>query len=589
MLRQSLLLGFLFSSLLFSDIEPLGAEATTVGTTVEPPVEPVREELLVCNKLKEFNKSPLFSQLSAQEETKKFYADTCRVSKKLTWMNSSLSISAQGDGLIEVINNTYDHGLNPNKYHKDDLVSYVEKIKNKKFESQEDKYNTVNRFDILLTDAYIALSKDLYYGFTDWKKFKTNYTYGKQANKKANIKDVLEWDRVNKQNFDSLKYLSKNLKSESVQNSLVKLYPDYEEYYRLVELLKYYRNVQKLGGWEKIPEGQSIRLNNNDKRLLSIKKRLQITGDLKEIENPNNMIYNEENLIRSVKSFQKSHNLVTDGLIGKTTVNALNIPVSTKISTIVLNMDRFRWMERGMDKSAVAINVNIPAFRMALMERGNEVFTMKVIVGKKTRPTPIINSMVSYAVVNPTWTAPETIVREDIIGKNNIESYLSSHHMKVYSTNDGEAVEVNSDDINWSSYAGHKGVPFTFTAEPGKSNPLGEVKFIFPNKYSVYMHDTNRRDLFSNNDRALSSGCIRLGEPKKLLSYLLEKEGNMFLKRNDMKTCLNRTVCFKNRVPVVFKYMTVSVDKSNRASFYDDVYKYDDLQLSTMKDTKWMF
>jgi murein L,D-transpeptidase YcbB/YkuD len=204
---------------------------------------------------------------------------------------------------------------------------------------------------------------------------------------------------------------------------------------------------------------------------------------------------------------------------------------------------------------------------------------MKVIVGKKERPTPILNSTISYAVLNPSWTAPETIVREDIIEKGNIDSYLAKHNMKVYMTLHGESVEVNSNHIDWKSYEGQSNIPYTFKADSGTLNPLGVVKFIFNNQYSVYMHDTNRRDLFQNEYRALSSGCVRLNEPNKLLTYLLEKEGKILSKVKNSKEVTDTIVSLRGKVPVVFRYMTVGVDKDHKINFYDDIYGYDDLIL----------
>jgi murein L,D-transpeptidase YcbB/YkuD len=550
-------------------------------------------DLLFCDTQTQLKKNDLFSNLINPKATKEFYTNYCKKTHTPAWNNSLQELSKQSQELMQSIQESYDHGLNPNKYHLEALVEYKTRMRSDDAnQTLEQKYRALYRMDVVLTDAYISLAKDLYYGFTNWKQFKESK---KEKNKKLlknqeedqNEKDdVIEWERAVKAPIYPAKELIENLAMNKIAHSLAVLSPDCQEYRRLMKSLKYYRMLHANGGWEKIPSGPTIRTQQSDNRLALIKKRLYITGELPEIENNATTLYDEPKLIDAVKLFQESHNLMNDGLIGKKTINALNISSATKISKIILNLERYRWLHQGLDQYPSYININIPAFRMQVFEHGEEVFGMKVIVGKQKRPTPVLNSKISYAVLNPTWTAPKTIVKEDILQKESMDEYLESHSMRIYSNVEGEMVEVQADDINWSDYMDKENVPFTFKADAGETNPLGEVKFIFNNNYSVFMHDTNQRDLFKNEYRALSSGCLRLGEPMRLLSYLLEKKDAIIEKEDDEEA--DKIVNLKKKVPVVIRYMTVSVDKNDHIYFYDDIYGFDALQKESIKDNSWM-
>ncbi len=527
----------------------------------------------VCNGLVAYKKTNFSSTLNNSLLTQKFYTQYCKRLQNFAWFDSKLHYSPQALDLLSSIDNSLHYGLNPEKYHQNELAVDRDLLENGTFENDEKKIHLVNSIDLLLTDAYITMAQDLYYGFTDWEKFKTS----KIAD------EPIEWDRPTKLPLLVTKRLFDSLKKNSIQNSLETLNPDFKEYARLIKALAYYRSLEKDDQWVKIPSGPAIRLGNTDERLPLIKKRLVESGELETITDPDGTLYDDKTLIDAVKTFQSRHNLSADGLIGKKTIQAMNITLFKKITTIILNLERYRWLNSGMDKTDAYININVPAFRMQLLEKGDELFHMNIIVGTKDRPTPILSSKISYAVINPTWTAPQTIVKEDILEKKNLLKYLQKHNMHVYRQIHGEMVEQNPRVIDWKPYKKTGAAPFTFKADAGKSNPLGVVKFIFPNKYSIYMHDTNSRGLFKNEYRALSSGCIRLGEPEKLLTYLSPKEDIISADIED-----EHRVDLQKRLPVLIRYMTVGVDSNQKVYFYDDIYGYDDLQLQNIKKINFM-
>ena len=558
---------FLF---IFIILLPLYAENNDTVSIITPSTNPIVIDIndvkkqTFCKQPRLYKNAKTFANLNTPVETRAFYEEYCKHEKLLPWFDSQLKLTPQAKELFESIKNSYNNGLNPDKYHLQELLKKQEQLSQNNFTTAMQKATLINSINLLLSDGYISLAQDLYYGFTDWDKFK-----------QLKIDDEpIAWERTKKVPLRSARRLYTSLQKNSIKSSLEVLNPDFKEYTRLVKALAHYRSLQKETHQFFIPVGPPIRFNNVDPRLPLIQKRLLESGDLIEITDENATTYNDTALIQAVKRFQERHSMTPDGLIGKKTLQAMNMTIADKITKIILNLERYRWQNSSIDHKQAYINVNIPAYSLQILENESEVLHMNVIVGKKDRPTPILNSKISYAVLNPTWTAPQTIIKEDILEKPNILDYLQKHDMHVYRQINGEMVEQNPYEIDWELYQKEGKSPFKFVAESGKSNPLGVVKFIFPNKYSIYMHDTNSRGLFKSEYRALSSGCIRLGEPKKLLTYLSPKED-----RISSEVESEHKVELKNRLPIVIRYMTVGVTPTQKVCFYDDVYGYDEMLL----------
>lgn len=528
----------------------------------------VFETASLCDRLIEYKKTDRFELLSSPEETRRFYTDRCEQEKNYAWFDSSLSPTAEAFELLRAIDDAYRHGLNPEKYHKTLLKHYLFTIVKKKFDSVEAKSRFIDHTEMFLSDAYFTLAHDLYEGFTDREAFKA-----------LNVDDEeIEWDFPQKGALDFGKILTEALGKNTVADSLKTLVPEFLEYGRLLKALALYRKLAEYGENESLPEGPTIREGDNDPRLPLITQRLIFLGDLDESDRAETTLYNDPALLRAVKSFQSRHNLKADGRIGENTLKALNVPIRERITQLILSLERYRWLNRGMENKNAYISINIPSFTLQLLEQGEEKFSMKVIVGKKERPTPILNSKIAYAVLNPTWTAPETIVREDILGKKNVLKYLKNHDMRVFQMIDGSLSELNPYTIDWEHYKTLGKAPFVFRANAGDENPLGEIKFIFPNRYSVYMHDTNTPALFQNDYRALSSGCIRLSDPSLLLTYLSPKDDIISSGNRD-----NRKIELRKKLPVILRYMTAAADAEGKVYFYEDIYGYDRLHLQILK------
>ncbi|DAB30615.1 MAG TPA: hypothetical protein CFH84_03065 [Sulfurimonas sp. UBA12504] len=526
---------------------------------------------LLCNNSHSLKNSALFKGLRSPSQSFEFYLQHCKNKNTLVWFDASLRLHESAHELIEEIQNSYEEGLSPKRYHSKEIEKNIIKIAQNTFTNPQEKIKIYNRLDLLLSDAYLTLAYELYYGFTNWEAFEKGTTDTK-----------FEWERTQKSALSPVAYLLKNLKQNSISDSLKILNPDFSEYKRLKEALQFYKKLDAKGGWRAIPFGSPIRINQRDTRVIEIKKRLFLSDDLEEMAYPENVVYDEVNVIKAIKFLQQRHNLEPDGLIGTKTISALNIPPSVIIKKIILNMERFRWLGRGLENSAGYIDINIPAFRMRVYEYAQKVMQMPIIVGKKERATPILSSSLSYAVLHPTWTAPQTIVKEDILANGNMQEYLQDHNMRVFTMQEGAKVDVNPDEVEWAEYAQKESVPFLFRADAGKSNPLGEVKFMFNNKYSIYMHDTNQPALFEKKSRAFSSGCIRLYEPIKFLKYLLEKDTMKSLLAQEEVP--DQIVQIKKKLPIIIRYMTVEVDVGNKIHLFEDVYGYDERHTLALKD-----
>lgn len=490
------------------------------------------DNLLICHKMNLLDDNQTIPNLLNRQKTKEFYENFCKQSHMLGWFDKDLHLEKSAFELVQAIEESYDNGLDKDKYHFALLQKQMKEYSLITEEhSIEQRTELANKLDVRLTDAYINLFEDSYYGLTDWKKYKKiQYQYNKETTIKSqeerrlklielniSVEDMedeplpkFEWEKPNKKERDATSELLIHLKNGEIYNSLMTLHPDIKEYKKMVTILKELRNSS----------------------------------------NPN----------------------------------------KTKINKILLNMERFRWVIGKYDKSEKSVVVNIPSFTLHFLENGQKVWDMRVIVGKPKRPTPILEGSLSYATLNPYWTAPPTVIREDMMKKaDTMAEYLKMHNMKLFRVVNDKKVEVNAADIDWTTYKDAKKIPFVFRAEPGVDNPLGVIKFTFANKYSVYMHDTDKREFFVEPYRAFSSGCVRLHEPTKLFGYILGIPNDVNLSEYNKQNKPEVAVSLKTEVPVVFRYMTAGVNKNANLEIYDDIYGYDENNIKAMKGYEKIF
>ncbi|WP_281950713.1 L,D-transpeptidase family protein [Nitrosophilus kaiyonis] len=367
---------------------------------------------------------------------------------------------------------------------------------------------------------------------------------------------------IKKENFLKILPQKENL---DIQENLI--------YNNLLNALKKYVLIEKKGSWDKIEKNFYIlKKGDSNQVIIKIKKRLKLSGDYK-CENIDNIF--DQCLEDSVKIFQKRHGLKVDGKIGPETIKYMNISLKDKILKIVLNIERLRWI---LENDNDFILINIPDFSLDFFKNKHKTLHMKVIVGREDRQTPIMKDYIKYAVLNPYWKAPKTIVQKDILPKLQKRKfeYLKNKHIIASLDWDGNDT-IEYENVDWSLYNADN-IPFVFMQKPGPQNFLGFIKFIFPNSEDIYIHDTPEQNLFKYKKRAFSSGCIRVKKPIELFYNLYNLNSEKITYRDILEKLVNKEtkiIPFDKKIRVYILYMTAFVDDEGLINFRDDIYNID--------------
>jgi murein L,D-transpeptidase YcbB/YkuD len=369
--------------------------------------------------------------------------------------------------------------------------------------------------------------------------------------------------------------LQKALSSQKIEASLKNLLPLNPGYKRLRQCLADYRQTARKGGWPTVPEGPKMRKGDWGNRIELLRKRLILTGDL----NPEKGIGNhsfDENIDQAVRRFQRRHGLEVDGVVGPATLEALNISVEVRIQQIRINLERWRWLPRSLGERYIL--VNIANYGLEVVERGHPVLTMRAVVGKRYQRTPVFSALMNYLVLGPYWNVPPNIAKKEILHLvQKDQNYLENNKMKVFQGWGLERKEIDPQTVNWARITPET-LPYNFRQEPGKLNALGRIKFMFPNKFHVYLHDTPARDLFQRTNREFSHGCIRIEKPMELALYLLQglpdwSEENLL---REIEKSTERIVRIPNPIPVHILYWTAWIDEDGTVQFRNDIYGRDE-------------
>jgi len=345
-------------------------------------------------------------------------------------------------------------------------------------------------------------------------------------------------------------------------------------YRRLRRLLAEYRTVEGAGGWNAVAVGDTLKPGMTDPRVGAVRRRLAATRDLTLPEQPTDSY--DPTLEIAVRAFQRRHGLTPDGAIGKRTIAALNVTVEERIRQIILNMERFRWIPDDLGDDHVF--VNLAGFVLDYVRKGSTALTMRVIVGRQYRETPTFSDRIRYLEFNPTWTVPPKIAIEDLLPKIRKDPhYLAAGDYEVFRGWQDTSAKLDPASIDWSTVGkGH--FPYRLRQRPGKKNALGQVKFMFPNQFDVYLHDTPARNLFHRPVRTFSSGCIRLEKPLALAEALLQADGqNPDRVATILESEETTRVNLAKPVPVHLAYLTAWIGEGGTVEFRDDVYGRDAL------------
>ena len=450
--------------------------------------------------------------------------------------------------LLNDIGSIAEDGLNPEDYHLSQLLV----LKLRLDDSKSPDPPLLADYDILLTDSLVRLCYHLQFGKVDPESLDPTWNMSRQV-----------------QNKNPVEAIEKRLRTGSLAAGLKNIRPKMQYYHRLKSVLKKYRAIQDTGGWETVPEGPTLKPGMTDRRIPRLRKRLSISGDF---EGPlTDSDYFDEDLKAAVIRFQSKHRLEADAAVGKNTYAALNIPVKKRIDQIRVNLERARWVFHKLPPDF--ITVDIAGFRVYGFRGETKIWSSRAQIGKPFRQTPVFKSKIKYIVFNPTWTVPPTILAKDILPKvKKNPGYLKKMKISVI---DRKGKKVDPDSVRWSKYS--KNVPYTFRQEPGPHNALGRMKFIFPNKYFIYLHDTPSQSLFERKDRAFSSGCIRVDKDLELAELLLDDpdKWNRDSILELLDTNKTRRVNLPKPKPVILIYMTITFDENSDYLFKKDVYDRD--------------
>lgn len=468
--------------------------------------------------------------------------------------NKALTLNAKD--FIDYLENASRHGLQPEDYHLRLIRIYSKKISTLANPPVLD----LMKMDLLLSDAFLLLAAHLYFG-------------------KANPEKIgAEW-RIQRKEPElrlDLK-LEDALKADNIRNCLNMLAPLGQSYAVFKEFLQHYRSLQQ-HEWETIQIATSIKPNEKSNAIPLVRKRLKQLRY--NISNDTNDFYDQE-LVLKVQRFQRHHGLSPDGVIGPMTVEALNVPPAKRAETIRVNLERMRWMPLEMPERYILIN--IANYELDVFENHDTLLAMRAIVGRHYRKTPVFNSMMTYLVFSPTWTVPPTIFRNDVLPElRKGPEYLIRKNMKIIRF-DGTEVDYHS--INWETVTAAN-FPFLIRQNPGADNALGRVKFMFPNTYNVYIHDTPSKELFAKPDRSFSSGCIRIEQPFELARLLLADNPQWTEEkiRAAMLSGKEQTVKLRKHMPVFLTYFSAWVSGNGGIHFRKDVYQRDEAVIKALRE-----
>ncbi len=347
------------------------------------------------------------------------------------------------------------------------------------------------------------------------------------------------------------------------------LAPHTPRYERLRQALAGFRAIAANGGYSTVPEGPAIKPGATDPRVPAIRKRMVEAGSLKEADVASGNVYDAA-LANAMIAFQQTMGLEALGTIGKQTLTAMNTPIERRIFEIELNLERNRWLQNEFAPYHIFANLADQVVKVVRDEK--TLHAESIQVGQPYHRTPEFTDVMEYIEFNPYWGVPSSIAVNEYLPKlRKNPGVLAAQNIAVFSG----GKKVSAGAINWSAY-GKGNFPFTLRQEPGKDNALGRVKFMFPNDFNVYMHDTPSKSKFEAASRYFSHGCLRLKDPLKMAEVLLEQEG-WDRKRIDAVVAggKNTIVKLTNKIPVYIVYLTAFANKDGTVQFREDVYGRD--------------
>ncbi|SET12310.1 Murein L,D-transpeptidase YcbB/YkuD [Nitrosomonas marina] len=381
--------------------------------------------------------------------------------------------------------------------------------------------------------------------------------------------------------FNAINFLLSTVDTDTFQQSLLGLAPNIPNYHLLKQVLLKFRNLAERGvSWQHIPDMPLLRPGESHQAIPLIRIRIAQayeTHDKTEYnlshseESINSTIY-DRSLVNAIKAFQLQHGLNADGIIGKNTINALNKTLDEKIQQLRITMERLRWLPRELGSRYLLVNT--AGFQLAAVENDEYMLDMRIIVGRDYRSTPSFNSRITHLIINPYWNIPASIASKDLLPKQQKNpDYFTSQNIRVYSDYAYNAEPIDPDSIDWLAI--RRGFPYILRQDPGIHNALGTIKFMLPNPFSIYLHDTPTKTLFNKDIRTFSSGCIRLEKPLQLAEFALRKQLTQETLKAQIEFGKTRQINLPEPLPTFIVYLTAWIDSENNIHYSPDSYQRD--------------
>jgi murein L,D-transpeptidase YcbB/YkuD len=433
--------------------------------------------------------------------------------------------------VIAILNTARQHGFDPKDYAAAELLDASQSVEKIDKQSPE-RLDRLAEFDVRMTASLLAFGRDIAIG---------------RQHGDANFK-------ARRTAPDLIAAVTKTADDPDDFVDLVR--PPHAEYVALQKALDDLNGQKEKGGWVKVPSAKSVN---------ELRQRLLASGHLKS---------ESDDLQAGVKSFQELHSIAATGVVDDKTLAAINVPLDWRIQQVAINMQRWRYMPDDLGEQHFL--VNIPYYHLTAVESGKPVMDIRVVVGKPGNNTPIFSQDMESVVFSPYWNIPDTIAENETapaVARD--PNYLAKQGIEILRVSSKGGETVNASDVNWGNADAMKGL--VFRQKPGDGNALGHVKFLFPNQYNVYLHDTPADSLFAKPGRAFSHGCVRVEEPETLAKYVLKgypewDEESIFAA---MRAGVEKHVRLKKKIPVHITYFTAWVDENGGLHFQPDIYGYD--------------
>ncbi len=497
-------------------------------------------------------------ELESGDLIHKFYADR---NFKTVWSENGILLELAYEMRFEILQSKFD-GLLPEDYHMTLIDAYFKTFEtNKSVSKENDRADLVN-LELLLTNAFFALSEDLELGKID----------------PATLKGDWEIQRKGAQG-NYMELLKESVSRQQIRQNLERLYPKFTIYKKGREVLRAMDERAKTDtlDWKVVKLERSIKVGDSHAAVATLRERLSFWGYAGQHTVVDLQTYDSA-MFLGVKAFQSRNGMEPDGIIGKNTAIGLSASPALLMDKAAVNLERLRWLPDTV-RNLELILINIANYQLDYVDKLDTLFSARVIVGKRYHESPVFTAPMSYIVFSPYWNIPPSIIKSEImpaVRKN--PSYLRQKNMEVVNFS-GKQMDPGS--VNWSG----KSFPYMIRQKPGAGNSLGLVKFMFPNAHNVYLHDTPSRTLFDKEDRAMSHGCIRVQNPAKLAEILLRTDPSWTSAKIDQAMHQNSEVIvnLSRKIPVALLYLTFWADSKGQAHFRQDIYDRDDEVLALLR------